>query len=250
MFKKISSRYPVQFVKPCYANMEIDPFLTDVPDILERAPRDRKCNITQSEDFIFIAGLISGDYGNYIVHFITKDGISLFLREKDGVTYDPLYKNPFTLGEFFKEKSRISLSTLSKAFKDRFFFIRKEIYQLLDGYYDRGIIDDESGSTLKISGNIIRGEGATAENLLKIAKRIKPPVEIDNDPFLHNLKDRETINYISDINCPPGSLVCPYDGIIKPAYASVSDNMKLTGYAICPKCFGALKTKVLVRGFR
>jgi hypothetical protein len=254
MFKRINSLYPKQFVKPGISNMEFEPFLSQIPDALEFLPRDMNLKITQSNDFLFLAGIISGNYGDYIRLFTTAFGIHWFLREREEGFIHPIYDLEIPTGEPFKEKAKIGRNTLRKAFRDRFFYIRKEVHKLLERYYDGGeIISDERGGTFKISGNTIAGEGATAENLLKIAKRIKPSIEINNDPFLHRLKEQNIIDYDKEINCPPKSLICPYDGVVKQAYASISSPGRygtLTGYAICPKCFGVLKSKILVLGFR
>lgn len=229
------------YKKPCAANMELKDFQSFFPDVYTFSPRDGNINLSHTNDILFLAGLFSGGYDKYISYF-HKDGAPVFLREKNGSFFHPFYDIPVNVDQTYIVKSKIARNTVMKYFREKFYKIRKDVHQLLDSYEDRGMLSDgKRDQIFKISGHLVEGAGTTVESLFKIEKKIKLPIVIDNDPFLHRISEQKFFNFSVKEKCPPKYLICPHDGFVRPRYASIHrPGNSLVGYALCPKCFGVM----------
>jgi len=248
---KRKSLYPEKYIKQCAQNMELEDFHSSFPDVDTFSPRDGNTNLIHTKDILFLAGLVSGEYDKYINYF-SKNGKPVFLREKNGSFSHPFYDIPVNVDQTYIIKSKIARNTVMKYFREKFYKVRKDVHQLLDSYKDRGMLSDgERDQIFKISGHLVEGAGTTVESLLKIEKKIKPPIVIDDDPFLHRISEQKFINFDIKEKCLPKYLICPHDGFVKPRYASICHpRHSLVGYALCPKCFGVIAETVIVRIFR
>ena len=242
------------FAKPSWNTMEFENYNFSLPDKDALAPRDGcKQNLSNSEDLLFLAGLMSGNYGDMIFHF-EKDGKPVFLREKDGKYYHPFLDLEINVDESYIPKSKISRSTVRKKFRARFLHIRKKIHFVVEQFHKTGeVTTDEDSENIFLGTKIIHGRDATAEDILYIEKKMDPSMEIGNDPFIHRLHEQPLFNFEIKSELPPKTLICPCHGPVKPRYGFSMDSTKRPrykeGYALCPKCYGTLAKKMLVRGF-
>ncbi|HPS31223.1 MAG TPA: hypothetical protein PLZ43_13275 [bacterium] len=198
-------------------------YLTKLPTVETLAPRDDCCNIFDSKDLLFLAGILSNKLESLWIYKFEKNNRSIFLLEKDGLFFHPFYHTPIIPDENTKFIRKIHLRLIRSHFSNKFYPYRRLIHK-----------------------NVASGYKNYHEDILE-------PVKLVDDKFIHHLFDQKFLDFDLSVVVPPGYAICPYCSIVKP-FVQINSSADITwkllvgrkyGYVLCPHCLGEFASRLL-----